>query len=132
MATRPAGTDWEFLQRVKKASKTATQAQYSDGLSDGQVDFKIIPWEGEGRTGRHSHGYFGMLLGRVSEYTNHPIRSRKLLPSSSQEKYNQAGLCSPPQPGPCSLQALALQEEVGGAALPASQACRSLSAGEGE
>lgn len=31
------------------------------------------------------------------------------MPTSSPEKYNAAGLCFPPQPGPCSLKALALQ-----------------------
>lgn len=31
------------------------------------------------------------------------------MPTSSQEKYNVAGLCFPRQPGPCSLKELALQ-----------------------
>lgn len=57
--------------------------------------------------------------------------SRFKMPTSSQEKHNVAGLCFPPQPGPCSLKELALQGGQACNALSASQACRSLDAGEG-
>lgn len=117
----------------RRASKPC-KAQYSDGLSDGQVDFKIIsetPIVGEEGEEGNSQGYFGMSLGRLG--VTQTLRFK--MPTSSQEKYNVAGLCFAsscnPQTGPCLRKRWPSKEEVGLKRSPSFPSLRSLGAREG-
>lgn len=101
------GSQTGVCKEPRRASKPVIKAQYSDGLSDGKVDFKIIserlPSQGEGRRGRNSQGYFGMSLGQLGHYTNSPVQDAHELPGKIQRSRTVVRLQPQPhRPAPAS------------------------------